>query len=89
MTVKGVEYAVFPAASGGYVANYLLDTRRRRRVTSRTPAAGATGVRPSTPIRATFSESMDSSTINSTTFEVRDAATALVPGTVEPAARAR
>jgi hypothetical protein len=81
MTVKGIEYAVFPAASGGYVANYLLDTVQPT-VTGRVPAAGATGVALSTPIRATFSESMDSSTINSTTFEVRDASTALVPGAV-------
>ena len=35
-----------------------------------------------TSIRAGFSESMDPATINSTTFEVRDAANALVPGTV-------
>ena len=82
MTVKGIEYAVFPAASGGYVANYLLDTvqptvttphpgrGRDRRfhvdLDSRRPSANPWIRRRST----------------ATTFEVRDASSALVPGTV-------
>ncbi len=81
MTMKGIEYAVFAAPSGSYVANYLADTVAPT-IASRTPGAGATGVSPATPIRAGFSESMDQATINSTTVEVRDAANALVPGTV-------
>jgi fibronectin type 3 domain-containing protein len=46
------------------------------------PANSATGVNISTNITATFSEDMDSSTINSSTFNVRDNANNLVPGIV-------
>ena len=59
MLVKGVEYAVFPAASGNYVASYAVDNVAPT-VTTRTPAAGSTGVVPSTTIRAVFNESIDS-----------------------------
>ena len=81
MNVKGIEYAVFPAQGGGYVASYVPDTVAPT-IATRTPAASATGVSPATTIRAGFSESMDATTINSTTVELRDASNAIVPGTV-------
>lgn len=40
-------------------------------VTARTPATNATGVSTTTTVRATFSEAMDASTINTSTFELR------------------
>jgi len=40
------------------------------RVTSTTPAAGATGVSPTANVSATFSEEMDVSTINGTTVQL-------------------
>jgi hypothetical protein len=46
------------------------------------PADSATGVNISTNITATFSEDMDPSTINSSTFYLRDNANNLVSGTV-------
>ncbi|MEO8062817.1 MAG: DUF4082 domain-containing protein [Pseudomonadota bacterium] len=81
MNVKGVEYAVFPAASGSYSASYAIDTVGPT-VTTRLPAAGATGVASVTPIRATFNESLDPASVTSSTFEVRDAGNALVAGSV-------
>ncbi len=81
MTVKGIEYAVFAAQSGNYIASYQADTVPPT-VANRTPAANATAVPQATVIRAGFSESMDPSTISSATFEVRDAANALVSGSL-------
>ncbi len=85
--VKGIEYAVFPAQSGGYVASYVPDTVAPT-IATRTPAGGGTGVSPLTTIRAGFSESMDPTTINSSTVELRDAANTLVAGTVSYSAGA-
>jgi hypothetical protein len=81
VTVKGIEYAVFPAASGNYVANYQVDTVAPT-IASRTPAANATNVPQISVIRAAFSESMDATTITSSTVEVRDGTNALVAGTI-------
>lgn len=50
-------------------------------VTSSNPASGATGVGINSAISVTFSEAMDASTINATTFTVKAGSTA-VPGTV-------
>ena len=57
-------------------------TRRRRSVTTVTPANGATGVASGTTVTAVFSEPLDPATIGTGTFELRDAANALVPATV-------
>lgn len=46
------------------------------------PSNGATNVSTSTSIAATFSEALDSATINSNTFVLQDANNALVPATV-------
>ena len=51
-------------------------------VSSVSPAAGATGVATTTAVSATFSEAMDAATINASTFELRDAANALVSASV-------
>ncbi len=51
-------------------------------VTAQSPVPGATGVATGTVVTAIFSEAMDATTINTTTFELRDATNALVPATV-------
>ncbi len=51
-------------------------------ITSVSPAAGATGVGAGANVTATFSEAMTASTINTTTFELRDPASALVSASV-------
>jgi large repetitive protein len=51
-------------------------------VTTKTPAAGATGVAITATITATFSEAIDPATLNATTFELRNAGGALVTATV-------
>lgn len=48
-------------------------------VNSITPAANATGVSPTAPVTATFNAMMNASSVNSTTFTLRDAAGNLVP----------
>ena len=51
-------------------------------VTSRSPASGATGVATGTAVTATFSEDLDPATVGTATFELRDAANALVASSV-------
>ncbi|KAF3884582.1 MULTISPECIES: N,N-dimethylformamidase beta subunit family domain-containing protein [Nostocales] len=51
-------------------------------VTASTPGNGTTGVSPSTTITATFSEAIDTATLNSNTFELRNANNTLVPATI-------
>ncbi|MBH8555796.1 DUF4082 domain-containing protein [Nostocaceae cyanobacterium CENA357] len=51
-------------------------------VSSTTPSTGATGVSNGTSVTATFSEAMDSATINGSTFELRGANNDLVSATV-------
>ena len=51
-------------------------------VTSTSPASGTTGVATTSPVTATFSEAMDPASISNSTFELRDAANALVPASV-------
>ena len=46
------------------------------------PASAATGVSQATAVTATFSEAMDTTTINSTNFELRNPSSALVTATV-------
>ena len=49
-----------------------------------TPASGATGVSISTVVTATFNEMMNAATLNTSTFQLRDAAGNIVPATVYP-----
>ncbi len=51
-------------------------------VSSTTPITGATGVSNGTSVTATFSEAMDSTTINGSTFELRGTNNALVSANV-------
>jgi hypothetical protein len=51
-------------------------------VSAVSPANGATGVNTSTTVTATFSKAMDPATINTATFQVRDAANTLVAASV-------
>jgi len=51
-------------------------------ITGRTPADGATGIDRGTTVTATFSRSMDASTITSSTFTLTKAGGAAVAGTV-------
>ncbi len=82
-----MDYATFTGAAGSYVATYAADTTAPT-VTSKSPAAGATGVSQGTAVTATFSEAMDAATITGTppspsqTFELRNASNVLVQATV-------
>ena len=82
-TIKGVDYAAFTGAAGSYVATYAADTTAPT-VTSKSPAAGATGVSQGATVTATFSEAMDAATITTSAFELRGPApaNALVTATV-------
>lgn len=51
-------------------------------VISNTPSNSSTGVAISTTVQATFSEAMNSSTINSSTFQLRDPSNTVVPANV-------
>src|SRR5207244_5308559 len=51
-------------------------------VNSVTPSAGATGFNVGSLITATFNEMMEPSTVNTSTFELRDATPATVPASV-------
>ena len=81
----------FPSASFR-AANYWVDVRFTTSlgpdttpptVTAVTPAAGATVVPISTAVTATFSEALDATTVNTSTFELRNATTnALITSSV-------
>ena len=51
-------------------------------VMQKTPAGGATGVDPATPVRATFSRAMDPSTINTSSFTLKRPDGTTVPASV-------
>jgi hypothetical protein len=79
--IKGVEYAVFSADAGTYVATYAADTTAPL-VASTSPASGATGVSVSVLPTITFNEAMTASTVNSSTVELRNASNTLVSASV-------
>ena len=86
------QYGASAFPTGSYNAtNYWVDvvfnTTRRPDTTaptvvSKAPAAGATGVSIATTVTATFSEAIAAATVNTGTFELRNAANALVPAAV-------
>ena len=80
-TVKGIDYAFFAANTGAYVATYGAAAGAPVVLTS-SPTAGATGVATTARASATFSEAMDPATVGGSTFELRDAAGALVSASV-------
>jgi hypothetical protein len=61
-TVKGIDYAFFPATAGAYTATYAADTASPT-VTSTSPVNGATGFSQTAGVSAVFSEAMDPSSI--------------------------
>ena len=58
-------------------------------VSTKSPAAGVTGVSRTANVTATFNEPMDGATINVTTFELRDPSNAIVAGMVSYNATSR
>jgi hypothetical protein len=89
-TVKGgsVDPRVKDAAGNALAANVawsfttVVPDTTPPTVTAVAPASGATGVATSAAVTATFSEAMDSATINGTTIELRTPAGALVTASV-------
>jgi hypothetical protein len=76
-TVKGVEYALFSADAGSYVATYAADTTAPT-VVSTLPAAGAGAQSVTIQPSAAFSEALDPSTVGTASVDLRDSAGALV-----------
>ena len=81
VTIKGAEYAGFPATAGAYTATYLVNTTPPA-ITSFTPANGATSVPVGTQITARFSKALDPASVTSSTVQLRDAANVVVPATI-------
>jgi hypothetical protein len=79
--IKGIEYALFSAASGNYVATYTTDTTPPS-INSTSPSNGETNVSLGSSFTATFSEAIDPATINADTFALRDSTNAIVPASV-------
>ncbi len=80
-TVKGITYAQFSAAAGAYAATYDADTTAPT-VVNVAPIDGATGVAANATVGATFSEPMNGATLTTSSFELRDASSALVAASV-------
>jgi len=66
---------------GVTVSNAVPDTTPPT-VTLTSPVGGATGVSGTANVTATFSEALDTTTINTTTFELRDGSNALIAAAV-------
>lgn len=79
-TIKGVAYAIFPVTNGNFTAIYNADIVAPT-ITSTLPSVGSNGANPAANITATFSEAMNVSSINSSTFELRAGST-IVPANV-------
>jgi hypothetical protein len=81
-TVKGIDYAMFTADTGGrFGAQYAADTTAPA-VVATTPAASATDVAGTSAVMLQFSEAMDPASINAATLVLRNAGNAIVPATV-------
>jgi hypothetical protein len=80
-TIKGVEYAIFYAQAGTYVASYAEDTTPPI-INAVSPADGATNVPVDTTVTGTFNEPMQATTVNAGTFELRAPGDVLVAATV-------
>ncbi len=80
-TIKGVEYAFFPAEVGSFTASYSPDATPPT-VDGIVPADGMTGVPVTTTVNVIFSEVMDSVTINSSTIRLEDSNGVVVPASV-------
>ena len=80
-TIKGITYGFFPASTGTYTATYGADTTLPE-VQSKSPSDGLTNVSQGTTVTAVFNESMDATSINNLTVELRDSVGTLVTSTV-------
>jgi VCBS repeat-containing protein len=81
-TIKGVQYAVFPATAGAYTATYAADTTAPT-ITGRDPAAGDDDVAVGANVVVTFSEPIDPTTVTNSTVTLRaQAETTDVPAAV-------
>ncbi len=80
-TVKGMQYAFFPALAGAYQVTLAGDTTPPA-VTSVIPGNNAIGVGVGTTVRLTFNEAMDPATINSSTITLLNPSSIPVPATV-------
>ncbi|MGZ8943160.1 MAG: DUF4082 domain-containing protein [Methylobacter sp.] len=76
--IKGIEYAFFPVLTDTYAATYIADTTMPI-VNAVVPADGATDVNNGINVSVTFSEEMDSATINSSTIQLQDPASNIIP----------
>jgi WD40 repeat protein len=79
--IKGIEYAFFPGDAGSYIATYISDTAAPT-ASSKTPDNAATNINVGTGVKITFGEAIDPATVNTNTFELRNAANAIVSATV-------
>jgi len=81
-TVKGIQYAFFPAtAAGTYTATYGADTTPPT-VTSTFPANAATGIVQQPTVTATFSKAIDPATVTSSNFQLQAGTNPPVSATV-------
>ncbi|WP_438555291.1 DUF4082 domain-containing protein, partial [Chroococcidiopsis sp.] len=82
--IKGIQYALFSAASGNYVATYTNATTDATppSISSTSPSNGETNASLGSSLTATFSEAIDPATINANTFVLQDSTNAIVPATV-------
>jgi hypothetical protein len=84
-TVKGgtggVQSATGLALAADRAWSFTVETTPPT-VTATSPANGATGVARTVNVTATFSEAMDASSINASTFELRNSVGQVVTGTV-------
>lgn len=80
-TIKGIGYAFFSASQGTFTATYGSDVVPPS-VVSTSPANSAVGVLMSATVVANFSEPLNASTINASSFVLRDASNNLVPASV-------
>ncbi|MBE9014661.1 DUF4082 domain-containing protein [Chroococcidiopsidales cyanobacterium LEGE 13417] len=82
--IKGIEYALFSATSGNYVATYTNATTDTTppSVSSTSPSNGEPNAGIGSSVTATFSETVDPATINANTFVLKDSTNAIVPASV-------
>jgi WD40 repeat protein len=79
--IKGIQYALFPAAAGAYTATYGVDTTSPT-VASTSPSNGATGVVQPVTVTAIFNEAIDPATVIASNFQLQDGSSQPVNATV-------
>ncbi len=81
VTIKGVQYAAFAAASGPHLATYLGDNAPPA-IAAQTPAPGSTGAGVAAPVTVVFNKPMDAATLNGNTFQLRGPGGVLVDAAI-------